>query len=160
MRTTIIAITILSVASLAGVLPKAWSDPGDLVITRNVSPRVAYRPGTGPVGAKVNPGEGVQSALGLNQYPGGVIAHELSNSDFADVFAGEPMRNGTLTGHGASVTGALATNNLGRGGTIGRTVTGALGGGAGGGIGGIGGVVRQTTGQLVDALKGVGLIGR
>lgn len=155
---------IIATVSLAfpAMLQQAWGDPGDLIVTRTVSPRTAFRPGTGPVSAKVNPGEEVQSALGLNQYPGGTVAHELSNSDFANVFTGQPTRNGILVGHGAGMVGAFSSNTASRGGTIGRTITGVVGGGAGGGggIGGVGGMVRQATDGLMGALTSAGLMGR
>lgn len=164
MKKTSLMLAILSVASLLpGLLPQAWSDPGDMIITRTVSPRSAFRSGSGPVGSKANPGQQVQSALGLNQNPGGTVARELNNTDFANVVTGVPMHGGNFSTPGAGMAGALASNRLdgSSGGTVGRVMTGTLGGGGGGGaIGSIGGTVRQATGQLMDALKGAGLVGR
>jgi hypothetical protein len=163
MKKTSLMLAILSAGPLLlGWLPQARSDPGDMIITRTVSPRSAFRSGSGPVGSKANPGQQVQSALGLNQNPGGTVARELNNTDFANVVTGMPMRGGNLATPGAGMAGALASNRLDgtSGGTVGRVMTGTLGGGGGGAIGSIGGTVQQATGQLMDALKGAGLIGR
>lgn len=147
---------------LLGLLPQAWGDPGDMIITRTVSPRSAFRSGSGPVGSEANPGQQVQFALGLNQNPGGTVARELNNSDFANVVTGVPMRSSSLTAPGAGMAGALASSRLDgtSGGTVGRVMTGTLGSGGAGAIGSIGSSVRQATGQLMDALQSAGLIGR
>ncbi len=163
MKKPLLMLAILSAALLLpGLLPAAWGGPGDMIITRTVSPRSAFRSGSGPVSSKANPGQQVQSALGLNQNPGGTVARELNNTDFANVVTGVPMRGGNLATPGAGMAGALASNRLdGSGGaTVGRVMTGTLGGGGGGAIGSIGGTVRQATGQLMDALQGAGLMGR
>ncbi|MGH8128942.1 MAG: hypothetical protein ACRETC_11400 [Gammaproteobacteria bacterium] len=145
---------------LAGVLPQAWSDPGDIIITRQVSPRTAFRSGTGPVSAKTNPGQQVQNILGLNRYSGGTVAHELTNSEFSNVATGVPMQTGTLAARSAGIAGAQSNAVAGGGGyglAAGSMMTGSMGGGAGGTAGGM---AQQATGQVMDALKGIGFIGR
>jgi hypothetical protein len=161
-KSLLMLATLAAALLLPGLLPAAWGDPGDMIITRTVSPRSAFRSGSGPVGSKANPGQQVQSALGLDQNPGGTVARELNNTDFANVATGVPMHGGNLATSGAGMSGALASNRLDgtSGATVGRVMTGTLGGGGGGAIGSIGGSVRQATGQLMDALQGAGLMGR
>jgi hypothetical protein len=148
---------------LSAVSLPARSAPGAIVITRSVSARSAFRPGSGPVSAEVNPGAQVQAVLGLNRSRGGLVTHELSNREFASVVTGVPLGSGGVAVPGADLSGALAGSRLDgvSRGIAGRVMTGSVGTGAGSGAGvRIGGAVRQATGQLMSALKGAGLIGR
>jgi hypothetical protein len=148
-----------AVVVLAAWTPAAWSDPGDIVIVRKVEPRTAFRPGSGQVSASANPGQQVQNGIGVNRYPGGSVGHELSNSEFANVASGVPLRSGAVAARNAGIAGAQghAAASAGSGITGGAMMTGTLGSSAGGTAGGM---ARQATGQVMDALKGVGLIGR
>ncbi|MGH8601079.1 MAG: hypothetical protein ACRET1_10465 [Burkholderiales bacterium] len=153
-------IAILSGCSmLAGVLPQAWSDPGDLIVQRQVSPRTAFRPGTGPVTSKINATNGITSGLGLNQYHGGTVAQELTNQQFANVVSGIPQ--GGVSGPAMGQAGGFTASSIV---TTGSMVTGALSGnsvgGSGGGGGGMAGAVTGATGQIANALQGMGLMGR
>lgn len=139
--------------------PIARSDPGDVVITRQVSPRTAFREGTGPVSSKVNAAQQVKSGLGLSQSAGGTVGRELSNGEFANVVSGIPQHRGGVTAGQPNMSGVRASGMASYGVSAGTTVAGLLAGGDGGG-GGAGAVTRQATGQIVGALKGAGLIGR
>jgi hypothetical protein len=164
MKNAPMIIAILSGCSmLAGVLPQAWSDPGDLIVQRQVSPRTAFRPGTGPVTSKINATNGITSGLGLNQYHGGTVAHELTNQQFANVVSGIPQ--GGVSGSTVGQAGSFAGSSIASYGiATGSMVTGALSGnsvgGSGGGGGGMAGAVTGATGQIVNALLGIGLLGR
>jgi hypothetical protein len=145
---------------LAGMLPQAWSDPGDIIITRQVSPRTAFRPGTGPVMAKSNPGQQVQSALGLDQYSGGSVAQELTNGEISNVASGMPIQSGIGAAHSAGIVSTQNSVIAGAGEyglAAGSMMTGSMGGGAGGTAGSM---AQQAAGQVMGALKGIGLIGR
>jgi hypothetical protein len=155
------AIALAAAFMSTAWMPAASSNPGDIVIVRKVEPRTAFRAGDGPVTAKTNPGRQVQNNLGLNQYPGGTVGHELSNSEFANVATGVPMRTGTLAARSAGIAGAQgnAITGVGGGGiTAGSMMTGTMGGGGAGGTAGA--MAQQATGQVMDALKGIGFIGR
>ena len=144
---------------LAGVLPQAWSDSGDIIVQRQVSPRTAFRPGTGPVTSKINATDGVTSGLGLNQHHGGTVGYELTNQQFANVVSGIPQGGPSMAQAGTFAGSSIASYGV----TAGMAVTGALSGnnvgGAGGG-GGTAGAVTGATGQIVNALQGMGLMGR
>jgi hypothetical protein len=147
---------------LAGVLPQAWSDSGDLIVQRQVSPRTAFRPGTGPVTSKINATNGVTSGLGLDQHHGGTVGYELTNQQFANVVSGIPQSG--LGGPAMAQAGTFAGSSIASYGvTAGNSITGALSGnsvGAVGGGGGTAGAVTGATGQIVNALQGMGLMGR
>jgi hypothetical protein len=147
---------------LIGTLPQAWSDPGDLIVQRQVSPRTAFRSGSGPVTSKINSTNGVTSGLGLDQHHGGTVGYELTNQQFANVVSGIPQ--GGIGGPAMTQAGTFAGSSIASYGvTTGSMVTGALSGnsvgGAGGG-GGTAGAVTGATGQIVNALQGIGLMGR
>ncbi len=157
----VIAIAAASVST--AWMSSAWSHPGDIVIVRKVEPRTAFRPGDGPVTAKANPGQQVRNNLGLNQYPGGTVGRELTNNEFANVATGVPIRTGTLAARSAGMTGAQSSAVTGVGGgsyglAAGSMMTGSMGGGGAGGTAGA--MAQQATGQVMDALKGMGFIGR
>jgi hypothetical protein len=148
---------------LAGVLPQAWSDPGDLIVQRQVSPRTAFRPGSGPVTSKINATNGVTTGLGLDQNQGGTVAYELTNQQFANVVSGIPQNS--LGGPAMAQAGTFAGSSIASYGvTAGNSVTSALSGngvvGAVGGGGGTAGAITGATGQIVSALQGMGLMGR
>ncbi|HEX5463994.1 MAG TPA: hypothetical protein VFW88_04690 [Burkholderiales bacterium] len=140
----IIAI-LLGCSMLAGVLPPAWSDGGDIIIVRKVEPRTAFRPGTGPVTAKAN--------------PGGTVAHELTDNEFANVASGVPMQTGTLAARSAGMAGTRNDAAIGMGGSLGLNAGSMMNSGMGSAGGTAGAMAQQATGQVMDALKGIGLIG-
>lgn len=144
-------------------VPSALGNPGDVVIVRKVEPRTAFRPGDGPVTAKTNPGRQVQDNLGLDQHRGGTVGRELTHNEFANVATGVPMRTGTLAARSAGMAGAQTGAATGVGGgshglAAGSLMTGSMG--AGGAGGGAGAMAQQAAGQVMDALKGAGFIGR
>jgi hypothetical protein len=149
---------------LIGALPQAWSDPGDLIVQRQVSPRTAFRPGSGPVTSKINATNGVTSGLGLDRHHGGTVGYELTNQQFANVVSGIPQ--GGLGGPAMAQAGTFAGSSVASYGvTAGNSVTSALSGNSvvgavGGGGGGVAGTVTGATGQIVNALQGMGLMGR
>lgn len=156
-----LAIAMTLTAAALMWMPVARGDPGDIVVTRQVSPRSAFREGTGPVSSKVNAAQQVKSGLGLNQSAGGTVGRELSDGEFANVVSGIPQHGGGVTAGQPNMSGVRTSGMASYGVSAGSTVTGLLaGGGGGGGGGGAGAVTRQATGQIVDALKGAGLIGR
>lgn len=162
MRKLPLMIAILSGCSMvAGLLPQAWSNDGDIIIVRKVEPRTAFRPGSGPVSAKANPGQSAQNAIGLNRYPGGTVGHELSDNEFASVASGVPMSTGTLAARSAGMVGTRNDSAIGMGGSMGLNagsmMTGSMGGGAGGTAGAM---AQQAAGQVIGALQNAGLMGR
>jgi len=75
-----------------GLTPNAHAADQDLVITREVPARTAYRQGgQGPVraSADTSPDDRVNSALGIKGRDGGHIGRELSDRDYAGVVTGE-----------------------------------------------------------------------
>ena len=109
----------------AGLVPQVHAADHDLVITREVPARTAYRQGgQGPVraSADTSPDDRVNSALGIRGRDGGHIGRELSDRDFAGVVTGEgrggvtqralaPLTGNTPATAGASGGGGSPTHN-------------------------------------------------
>lgn len=152
----------LSMAVLAWYMTAAHADDGEIVLMREVPPRVAYRTAApGPVSAGVvltSPAARVVDATsGVGGAVTGLAESELSDAEAAGVAGGtleSPLRGLAESGHsvtrsgtGAGADSGLALNNglAGPGSGIGHTV---------------GGAVNQATGHLGSAVLGVTAVPR
>lgn len=108
----------LALASSALPIAACADSGGSIVITRQVSPRIAYRDGAGPVTSSVSATAAVDGALGLDGNQGGTVTQVLSDSQFASINSGIPLPSGQ--------SGPLVS-------IVGLDIPGALGVGPGGG---------------------------
>ena len=139
-----VAIAIVfapAVAIADGARIAVKANPGEIVLTRNVATRIAYRQPVSPGMALLispMPNQEIDSALGIGN-------SELSDADVAGL--GATPQSGNITAVGNAVNNALASN-------VGNHVVGPLTGGntAGGSMGVIGsatsGIGAQVTGAL------------
>ena len=144
---------LLRLAAIAPILVPcvAGADKGEIIILREVPPRVAYREAPpGPVVSKANasPRQQVLDAL-----DGATSGRELTDDEFALVGTGKPAGGGNSPV--AAISGTLGA--AGGGGTVPGGASGVLGGmnaliGAAGG----GAVVRATQdiGKTVNSVLG------
>lgn len=152
----------LSMAVLAWYMTTAHAADGEVVLMREVPPRVAYRMAApGPVSAGVSLTapvvRGVDAVRGIEGAIAGSTESELSDTEAAGVAVGaveSPLRNLTdagrsmmRSGSGAGVDSGSALNNglAGPGSGIGHAV---------------GGSVNQATGRLGNALFGATAVPR
>lgn len=152
----------LSMAVLAWYVTAAHADESEIVLMREVPPRVAYRPAApGPVSAGVTltspAARVVDAASGVGSPVTGLAESELSDAEAAGIAGGtleSPLRGlaesdhaVTRSGTGAGVDSGLALNNglAGPGTGIGHVV---------------GGPVKQATGHLGSAVLGVTAVPR
>lgn len=138
-----IAIALAPAAALADdarIAVKA--NPGEIVLTRNVATRIAYRQPVSPGMALLispMPNQEIDSALGIGN-------GELSDADAAGLGATPQSGNTTVVGN--AVSNAIASS-------VGSHVGAPLTGGnvAGGSIGAIGNVTSGISGQVAGALS-------
>ncbi|MGC1547877.1 MAG: hypothetical protein WA777_05060 [Rhodanobacter sp.] len=154
-----IAVAIVVALTPAAAFAQAAGEvlqaqPGDIVLTRNVPTRIAYRQPVSPGLALVvspMPNQQLDNALGLS-------TGEVSDADAANLGASAPSGNTTAVGQ--ALNNALG-NNLGtRTGSSSGTVPGNAIGGSMGAIGnatsGIGGQVTGALSQIPMATVPVG----
>ncbi len=147
--------TLLSIVTLTSLLVPgiAGADKGEIIILREVPPRIAYREAPpGPVISKANasPRQQVIDAL-----DGATSGRELTDDEFALVGAGKPATGANSPI--AAMSGTLATGGANGGGTAPGGASGVLGGmnaliGAGGG--GAVGRATQDIGKNVNGMLG------
>ena len=138
-----LAIALAPAAALAdGAHIAVKANPGDIVLTRNVATRIAYRQPVSPgMALLINPmpNQQIDSALGLGN-------SELSDADVASLSA--TPQSGNTTAVGNAVNNALASS-------VGSHVGGPATGGntLGGSLGTIGNVTSGLGGQVTGALS-------
>ena len=138
-----IAIVFAPAAAIAdGARIAVKANPGEIVLTRNVATRIAYRQPVSPGMALLispMPNQEIDSALGIGN-------SELSDADVAGL--GATQQSGNATAVGNAVNNAVASS-------VGSHVGGPLTGGnvAGGSMGAIGNVTSGITGQVTGALS-------
>lgn len=119
------ATGLLLCLCLGASAPCALADNGDIVITRDVQPRVATRaplvPDPNPVTINVSPHEQVtRQTQRIDQTPG-----ELSDSDFANINSGLSLPNRLLgTGNPQALTSTLQQRSGGPGHSAGSVSSG------------------------------------
>lgn len=151
----------LSMAVLAWYATAAHADDSEIVLMREVPPRVAYRTAApGPVSAGVvltSPAARVVDAASGVRRPAGLAESELSDAEAAGVAGGtleSPLRGLAESGH------PVPRSGTGAGGDSGWALNNGLAG-PGTGIGhAVGGSVKQATGHLGSAVLGVTAVPR
>jgi hypothetical protein len=168
-RSYINGIWVVTGTLVSLVLMHGTTAQGDeIIITRNVAPRIAYRPAPpGQVTARVNtsPDDQVLGALGLddNQVKAvnsHMVARALTDGDFSKVLATMPAQAGSL--YSAQSAQASSAGNSQAGG-FSATVMGAVGGVlgvggvAGGAATGAGDTVSRAGNQIVDTMRALSI---
>jgi hypothetical protein len=143
--------TLLCIAaSTATVLLLPWpasasAGEGEIILLREVPPRIAYREATpGPVISKVNASPRQQV---INALDGTTAGRELSDDEFAQVGTGKPALGGD--GPISTLPAALGSAGLNLGG-------GTIAGGASANLGGMNALIGAGAGAVGQATQGIG----
>lgn len=147
-----VAITLAPVVTLAdGARIAVKANPGEIVLTRNVSDHIAYRqPVSQGMALLVSPmpNQAINGALGLS-------TGEVSDADAAGLGATPPSGNTTTT-VGNVVTNALANSVGGHAGNNGPITGNAAGGSMGTISNATSGIGSQVTGAMSQLPMAVG----
>jgi hypothetical protein len=149
----LVALTpITAFAQSAGEVLQA--QPGDIVLTRNVPARIAYRQPVSPGMALVispMPNQQLDNALGLSN-------GEVSDDDAANLSASSPSSNTTTVGQALNnaLGNSLGSHIGGSNGTAPGAAVGGSMGAIGNATGGIGGQVTGALSQIPMATVPVG----
>lgn len=155
---SLIPAIVLLLLIEAGLFPGiAHSEPGDIIIERQVPPRVAERKDVAPspevVSVNPSPNRLIQGVLNGNS-PSAPVQHELGDGEIAAIVTGAVGGNRPGAGHGGSLVGTAGNlGGTGIGGPVNGAVLPATGGGSP--VGNVGGMVNSAVG---DALRGAGLM--
>lgn len=139
-----------SVATASGARQGVKSQPGEIVLLRDVSARTAYRmapPGMALI-ADPKPQREIAAALGSSAASGGM--DELSDDDYAGLGAGQ---SGGVAAPGGTTVERVTQQALG--GTLGRSGDGMMSGSSlSGAMSGPLGAVGNTTRGIGDTVRG------
>lgn len=141
-------VVMLGAIAAMGATPAMADEPGDLIVARDVTPRIAYR----PVPTKDDP-----VAIRVTTFPSSTV-DPLMEGLASDLDLGSARGSAGVAGNNTSGATGAAAAALGIGGTGSQQRGGApLGLGGQGGTSGLGATVTQTiTGALTPLTSGLG----